>query len=136
MIHEVKTPRTFWENYKSSVKRNFQRQPLDTYELSFTESVLSLVLDSYEALRGRHEHWFVRWEDVVAVEAYKTDNLTYDTIWVRVTDNEGSTIVWSDEAKGWTEIAAAFPLHLPGCTTLGEWFTDVAFPEPKGVRVN
>jgi len=128
MIHEVGTPRSFWENYREFVRRNFKRRPLITYELSLMEQGLSLVLDSYAGLRGRRESWFMPWQDIIAVEAYKTDNFTYDTIWLRARDHEGNAMAWPDDARGWSEIVAALPRHLPGCATLGEWFTEVAFP--------
>ena len=63
--------------------------------------------------------------DVVRIEAFKTDNITVDTIWIRLNLKDG---VWefSEDWLGYKEAVSAMTLLLPGVNR--EWFSQVYLP--------
>jgi hypothetical protein len=126
-------PKRIWVNYREAVRRNFRRVDLDRFAVRAEPTGLHILLDSCRGLRGRTETWSIPWTEIQALVAFKSDNLTYDTIWVTVhtcdvKDEVRATASFPDTAEGWLPTLEALPRHLPGCEPFGAWFTSVAFP--------
>jgi len=77
---------------------------------------------------GSAERWSVRWADVSSATAFKTDDLTFDTIWISLESNAGEPVLFPDDAEGFSEAARSLPDHLAGCLAYDEWFSEVAHP--------
>lgn len=126
-------PKGFWVSRREAVRRNFRRLDLDRFTVRAEPTGLYISLDSCRELRGRTETWTIPWAEIQALIAFKTDNLTYDTIWVAVLTSNvegevGAAASFPDSSEGWLPTLEALPNHLPGCAPLGEWFSAVAFP--------
>ena len=125
-------PKRFWANYREAVRRNFRKEHLDRYVVAAESAGLSVTLDSCRGFRGRVETWSIPWPEIASIVAFKTDNLTYDTIWVTIftsnADQAPADAAFPDEALGWLPVLEALPQHLPGCEPFESWFTEVAFP--------
>jgi hypothetical protein len=132
MEHTSK-PKRFWSNYREAVRRNFRNEPLDRYSVQADPSGLRVSLNSCRGLRGRTDSWHIPWPEIRAIAARKSDNLTYDTIWISIhteatTAEERAAAVFPDTAEGWRPVLEALPRHLPSCEPFESWFAQVAFP--------
>jgi len=132
MEHSSEAKR-FWSNYREAVRRNFRKEPLDRYSVQADSIGLRIALDSCRGLRGRSETWRIPWPEIRAIVAFKSDNLTYDTIWVSIHTKdrfgeERAAAAFPDTAEGWRPVLEALPRHLPACEPFESWFAHVAFP--------
>ena len=87
-----------------------------------------VVCDSYAQLRGSREIWWVKWADIIKVEAYKTDSWLGECLWVRITDRDGGEVAWPEEAAQWEEATVALSRYLPGCPPPDAWIEEVLKP--------
>jgi len=69
----------------------------------------------------------IDWCDVRRVIALKQDNLTWDTIWLRIESLDGVMDV-PEDAEGWRALCDAMPAFLRGCAPFERWWPRVAFP--------
>ena len=69
----------------------------------------------------------MRWEDVLAVRAFKLDCYGYDTIYFAVESTvDGAGFLMSEDHIQFKELVSAFEARLTGFDR--EWFNRVAFP--------
>ena len=132
MEHHLQ-PKGFWVSRREAIRKNFRRLDVDRFAVRAELTGLQISLDSCRGLRGRTETWTVPWAERQALIAFKTDNLTYDTIGVAVLTSNvegevGAAATFPDSAEGWLKTLEALPRHLTGCAPFGEWFSAVAFP--------
>ena len=71
----------------------------------------------------------LNWQQIGAVYAYKRDCWTVDQICVALVDETRQiSIDVGEDDKGYPELIAHLPDHLPGCLAVVEWWFGVAFP--------
>lgn len=128
MRHQEPGRQSFWSTFREANRRQRSGQVLDDYQLRVSDEGLIIEFNDYRSFRCTCQQWTVRWADIVKVEAWKADELTVDTIWIRLTDVEGDQVAWPDEAVGWDDAASALAGKLLGCLTLKQWVPQVAQP--------
>jgi hypothetical protein len=78
--------------------------------------------------KERHEA-LLAWDEIATVEVFKRDLFTLDLVCLALARVGTEDVIEVDEEDPrWLDLVDALPSYLPGCRTLGEWFTDVAFP--------
>ena len=70
----------------------------------------------------------IPWNSIVAVDAFKRDCYTVDSIRLLVITSGGLSYELAEHHEGWEDITCAISENLPGCLAFEEWFFEVAFP--------
>lgn len=70
----------------------------------------------------------ITFDEVYRVSAFKTDEGTYDTIWIEFECVDGAMARFCDESEGWSEALSKLPTCFSERMNLEHWFFEVAFP--------
>ncbi len=65
----------------------------------------------------------VRWSQIRRVEAYRRDDITYDTVYLEIDHDISESLLLSDEVVGFAELTAAIEINLPD--VLEGWYPQV-----------
>ena len=109
-------------------RRGFRNLPADEWKIELSTDGFNLSHKSYRsflALTQTTEQ--IIWDQVERVFAQKTDNLTWDTIWLTFQLSSGGSLSVPEEASGWDELLDVFPSKL-AIPSRAEWWPSVAHP--------
>jgi hypothetical protein len=90
---------------------------------------LRIEINSWAKYRGGWRHVVeVDWSEIVKVVAYKTDDLSVDTIWLDFELKDGDSVALPEDAPEWRRLATDLPKFLEGCLALEAWYARVSQP--------
>lgn len=100
-------------------RRRLDRNPatIELNESGFTLSVGAGVREPEEVV----------WHEVDRVTVFKKDCFGYDSIRSVLVCGDRACEV-HEELRGWRALMRRLPDHLPGCTSMDEWFGRVVHP--------
>jgi hypothetical protein len=112
--------------FRASYRSMFNK-PLDDWWVETNASGLEVRHVSFRpCLAESHSSHLVAWAEISRIVAYKQDNFTWDTIWLRFERPEGTYISVPEEAVGWESLLRELPARLPGCLSMEQWWVPVA----------
>ena len=122
----MKSFRDFIRYRMEAGRRGFRNLPADEWKIELSPDGFRLIHRSYRsflALSETTEH--ILWGQVERVVAQKTDNFTWDTIWLTFEISSGGSVSVPEEANGWDELVDVLPskLAVPG---RADWWPRVA----------
>ena len=68
------------------------------------------------------------WSDVHEVFAFKRDMFTVDCICLVFVKKSGEAVEVDEDMARWQLFVDELPRRLPGCKSMGDWYSEVAFP--------
>ena len=78
----------------------------------------------------------LEWTQIASIDAYKRDCFAVDQIRLLLGDSNALVLMEvSEEDQGYEEFVKTLPHNLPGCLSLEEWFSNVAFPPFENCRM-
>ncbi|WP_162823672.1 hypothetical protein [Lysobacter sp. TY2-98] len=110
-------------------RRAWRGAPADEWAVQADQQGVLLRHESYRGFLAKsvsEEH--ATWSEIVRVVAWKQDNFTWDTIWLRFELVGERALDVPEDAVGWRSLADGLSRLLPGSAALEEWWPAVAFP--------
>jgi hypothetical protein len=125
---KVKT-RGFWANRREAVRRFSQSKTWEEWSAERLEHGLRIEVDSARSwCSGWRQTVEFEWSEVSMVVAYKSDELTSDTIWLEFKSEDGDSVALPENAPEWNRLASDLPIILEGCQGIESWYARVSQP--------
>ncbi len=70
----------------------------------------------------------LHWSTVVTAKAFKEDLFQYDQLCILFELSDGTGVVINEGIEGWKYLLKRFPMLLPSCTPVEEWWKEVVGP--------
>lgn len=108
-------------NFLSDIKTRMANHGRDVWLVNISDAGFSLI-------KNGREMDSVRWDDVISVDAYKSDQLTHAVVSLAFGKKDGTTLVVDELVSGFENLTGWVDSKLP--KHLRNWRTEVEKGEP------
>lgn len=123
-MQHTRTRTRSWANLRRSWSRP-KSAPLLDEQVELTPRGLVLERCQFGWLET-HERWALDWAELRLVFAVKVDLWAWDEVRLVCLTREGEELSISEEARGFRELAASLPAHLPGARPWEAWYPQLS----------